>query len=260
MPQRLGQAGRFESVELPVRHGADVKAVENSVQTHSTDAPARWRRNGRSEEHGLGEILLPEAKPSPAAIPLTLAWPPWDEYEDIFHAIVANPRYESNLGSRIVAAGHPRVTVRAHLRSLERNLTAFSKKVSPRAYWKLKILVHTHDTFWDRALPGVSITHPRNHASLAREHVASVRPNSRLLTMVQYHDEPYALWKRAVVRGQSVADRLEALLYNIQDWDLFLTFIIIDGCTNWRSREPMQWLFAQVERKVKTKITVADIL
>jgi len=42
--------------------------------------------------------------------------------------------------------------------------------------------------------------------------------------------------------------------------NLFLAFTIVDGCTEGKGREPLQWLFEQVAGKVASKFTTADIL
>ena len=55
-------------------------------------------------------------------------------------------------------------------------------------------------------------------------------------------------------------DRWNALLRGINDWNLFLAFNIIDGCTEGKGREPLRWLFEQVAGKVESSFTAADIL
>jgi len=49
--------------------------------------------------------------------------------------------------------------------------------------------------------------------------------------MVQYHDEPFALYRQYETRGKYNQDRLANLLNSIRDWNLFLAFSLIDGCT-----------------------------
>ena len=80
--------------------------------------------------------------------------------------------------------------MRAHIAELERNLEAFKAELSEDEYWKIRVLIHTHDTFKAEAEPGVSITHPRSHASLARAFLASLCDDADLLNMVQYHAVP----------------------------------------------------------------------
>ena len=90
--------------------------------------------------------------------------------------------------------------------------------------------------------------------------MASFCDDADLLAMVQLHDEPFALWRQVEAKGKCNAERLGNLLKAIQDWDLFLAFNIVDGCTEGKSREPLRWLFKEVQGKVQSRFTEADIL
>jgi hypothetical protein len=182
------------------------------------------------------------------------------DYRAVFHAIVADPRYQGNLDWGEARPGHPEGSVRAHIAEIERNLEALRSKLSEADYWKLKVLLHTHDSFKRDAEQGVPITHAKSHASLARAFLAEFCDDEDLLAMVQYHDEPFALWRQAQAKGSYNAERWAALLRAIRDWNLFLAFNIIDGCTEGKSREPLRWLFEQAAGKVDSSITAADIL
>jgi hypothetical protein len=65
---------------------------------------------------------------------------------------------------------------------------------------KLQILIHTHDTFKADAAEGVAIVDGRSHASLARQFLSGLCNDRDLLNMVQYHDEPRALWRQGGIR------------------------------------------------------------
>jgi hypothetical protein len=183
------------------------------------------------------------------------------DYKAAFEALVRDPRYRKNLDWGEARPGHPEGTVRAHLLEIEPNLEALRPKLTEEEYWKLKLLVHTHDSFKAESEPGVPITDPKSHASLAREFLALFCNEPDLLTMVQYHDEPFALWRQAESKkGRYNQERFDQLLRNIQDWNLFLAFNIIDGCTPGKSREPLAWLFKEVAGKVHANFTAADIL
>lgn len=69
------------------------------------------------------------------------------DYRAVFDAIVADPRYRNNLDWGEARAGHPEGTVRAHIAELERNLEVRRPRLSEIDYWKLKLLIHTHDSF-----------------------------------------------------------------------------------------------------------------
>jgi hypothetical protein len=50
------------------------------------------------------------------------------------------------------------------------------------------------------------------------------------------------------------------LLSSIRDWNLFLAFNIVDGCTEGKQRDSLQWLFRLVGERVESTFTEADIL
>jgi hypothetical protein len=180
--------------------------------------------------------------------------------QDIFAKIIADPRYQANLDWGVPRSGHPEGTVRAHIAELEKNLEVLRNRVSDDDYWKLRVLIHTHDTFKGEAEPGVAITDPRSHASLARHFLAAYCNDQDLLNMVQFHDEGHALWRQLSAKGNYQQDRLATLLASIRDWDLFLWFTIIDGCTEGKSRDALRWFVNEVNRHVPTSVTVDSIL
>jgi hypothetical protein len=182
------------------------------------------------------------------------------DFKRIYKAITDDPRYKRNLDWGEARQGHPEGTVRAHIAEVDRNVEALRDRLSGPDYWKLKVLVHTHDTFKGEALPGVAITDPGSHASLARVFLADFCDDTDLLAMVQYHDEPFALWRQFEAKGKFNEARLTALLTSIRDWNLFLAFNIVDGCTEGKSRDPLHWLFQQVSGKVESSFTDKDIL
>jgi hypothetical protein len=182
------------------------------------------------------------------------------DYKAAWEAVVRDFGYLRNLDWGEPRSGHPEGSIRAHIADLEANLAALRHKLTEAECWKLKLLIHTHDTFKPDAELNVPIISPRSHASLARSFLAEFCPDADLLAIVQFHDEPYALWRQLQHRGKFDRVRMEALLRNIRDWNVYLGFIIIDGCTAGKGREPLRWLFAKVDGKVESKFTEADIL
>jgi hypothetical protein len=182
------------------------------------------------------------------------------DYRKAFEAITTDPRYAGNLDWGEARPGHPEGTVRAHLAEIEPNLEMLRPKLSDDEYWKLKLLIHTHDSFKAEAQRGVPITDPKSHASMARDFLATHCDDADLLAMVQYHDEPFALYRHFENRGKYNHGRFDKLLEAIQDWNLFLAFNIIDGCTAGKSRAPLLWLFREVAGKVESRFTAADLI
>jgi hypothetical protein len=181
-------------------------------------------------------------------------------YQDIFARIQADERYQRNLDWGEPRSGHPEGTVRAHIAELEANLEKLREKFCDEDCWKLRILIHTHDSFKAQSKSGVAISDPHSHASLARAFLAEFCDDQDLLAMVRFHDEPYALWRQVQQQGQFEVRRLNGLVGAVSDWNLFLGFLIIDGCTAGKSRQPLVWLFGQLVGRVETEISAADIL
>ncbi len=181
------------------------------------------------------------------------------DYQTVFIALTQDPQYLQNLDWGESRPGHPEGTVRAHIAEVGRNLEKIRAKLSDIDYWRLRVLVHTHDTFKAAAQAGVPIISPASHASLARNFLAAYCDDPDLLAMVQYHDEPYALWRQFETKGKFNEERLTRLLGNIRDWNLFLAFNLVDGCMDGKGRAPLQWFFRQIEGRVDSLFTEADI-
>lgn len=175
-----------------------------------------------------------------------------------WRAITADERYQQKLDWGAPRRGHPEGTVRAHIRELDANLARLRPRLTDADYWKLKLLIHVHDTFKAEALRGCPIAHPQSHASLARAFLAEFCDDPDLLAMVQWHDEPFALW-RGARGGQADSRRLERLLNHIADWSLFTTFLAIDNCTDGKNREPLVWFLVQIAGRVETGWTAETV-
>lgn len=162
-------------------------------------------------------------------------------FEKLFSEVTTDSRYLNNLDWGKPRRGHPEGTVRAHIQELERNLEAMSVPKGSEQYWKLKLLIHVHDSFKKESRKGVPISHPESHASLAKTFLASFCQDQDLLNMVWYHDEPYALYRQDALRGRFNRERLQSLLHRISDWELFLRFLLIDGYTPGKDSAPLHW-------------------
>ena len=182
------------------------------------------------------------------------------EYKEMFDRIISCPRYQRNLDWGEGRPGHPEGTIRAHIQEVEGNLERLRHKLSDTDYWRLRVLIHVHDTLKSEAQPGVPITAPSSHASLARAFLAEFCEDADMLAMVQYHDEPFVMWRQFASKAKFNEERLTALMTRIRDWNLFLAFNIVDGCTEGKDREPLRWLFRRVAGKVETNFSEADIL
>jgi hypothetical protein len=64
----------------------------------------------------------------------------------------------------------------------------------------------------------------------------------------------YALWLQFDRTGSYDVQRFENLLEAVQDWDLFLTFLILDGSTKGKERSKLIWFINEVRKYKKTVV------
>jgi hypothetical protein len=175
--------------------------------------------------------------------------------------VMTNSHYITNIEYGQPRSGHPEGTVKAHIAELEANLEALKLRIADeQTYWKLKFLIHLHDTFKADATRGVPILDPRSHASLAKAFAAELTDDPDLLNMIQFHDENYALWRQVAQSGSYDSQRFHTLLDTIQDWDLFLLFLIVDGCTTGKERSKLVWFIQEVKQYKQTVVDESWIL
>jgi len=172
--------------------------------------------------------------------------------KEIVERVLADPRYLRNIEYGEPRSGHPEGKVKYHIAELELNLEKLAPRISEEQYWKLKFLIQIHDTFKADATPDSPIESPNSHASLARKFASEFTAEADLLAMIQFHDLNFALWKQFAATGLYNVERFSRLLDTIMDWDLFLMFLIIDGCTQGKDPDKVRWFIAEVRKHKET--------
>jgi hypothetical protein len=180
--------------------------------------------------------------------------------KEIVEKVIADPRYQKNIEYGEPRSGHPEGKVKYHIAELEENLEKLVSRISEDQYWKLKFLIHVHDTFKAESIPDSPITSPNSHASLARKFASEFIQDDDLLNMIQFHDVNYALWLQFDRTGSYDVERFEKLLGTIQDWDLFLLFLIIDGSTRGKERSKLIWFMQEVRKYRNTRVDESWVL
>ncbi len=181
------------------------------------------------------------------------------DYGKILAEIQANERYKSNILWGKPRKGHPEGTILAHIQELEANLLRLSSRLQLLEIEKLRLAIHVHDTFKGEAKEGVPIENPESHASLAREFLAGYCDDPGLLHLIQYHDEPYALYQQFHRRGQCDQNRWTKFIDTVEDWDLLTAFLLIDNCTAGKGRNCLLWFFEAIEDLVQARFRKQDI-
>jgi hypothetical protein len=179
----------------------------------------------------------------------------------IIDLIKADPRYQKNIEYGQPRAGHPEGKVKFHIADLEANLEILTEKnISTSDYWKLKFIIHVHDLFKVEEQKKTPTLHPENHASLAKEYANQFTDDIDLLNIIQFHDENYNFWREYVQTGDYDRDRFQRLLNTIKNWDLFLMFVIIDGCTEGKELAKLAWFIDEVQKYKKTLVDSSWII
>lgn len=181
--------------------------------------------------------------------------------KDIVEKIIADPRYQKNIEYGEPRSGHPEGKVKYHIAELEENLEKLAARgISEEQYWKLKFLIHVHDTFKAEAAPDSPILSPNSHASLAKAFASEFIDDEDLLNMIQFHDVNFSLWKQFAAISSYDVRRFENLLETIQDWDLFLMFLILDGSTKGKDPKKIGWFINEVGKYIRTRVDETWIL
>lgn len=177
--------------------------------------------------------------------------------EKILNLIKSNSRYQRNIEFGEPRSGHPEGKVKFHIKDLEANLEKIKARhsLSDEYYWKLMFLIHVHDTFKAEVKKDSPILYERNHATLAREFARQYTDDTDLLQMLKFHDMNYKLWKEYRKTGLFNVEELQTMLQSIVDWDLFLLFIIIDGCVVGKDYSKIPWFINEVR---KYRATIVD--
>ncbi len=181
--------------------------------------------------------------------------------KEIIELVKADSRYRKNIEYGEPRPGHPEGKVKFHIADLEENLEALRiKGISQENYWKLMFLIHTHDSFKAEAKKDAPAQDPQSHATLAREFARQFTNDGDLLNMIQFHDENYKLWQEYLQNGSFSSERFQKLLNIIENWDLFLMFIIIDGCVKGKDYSKLAWFINEVRWHKNTMVDSSWVL
>ena len=183
------------------------------------------------------------------------------DYQRVLAGIMAHPQYLSNLDWGKPRRGHPEGTLRAHIAELERNLVTLRRKhrgISDDEATKLRILIYVHDIFKPIAKHGPILSR-QSHASLAANYIRSICSDWDLEVTAQYHDAPFAMWHKSQRDDGQLPTAFARLLGLVRNWDLFIAFAIIDGCTSGKQRKPLSWFLEQIVDRVQSRFSAADV-
>jgi hypothetical protein len=166
---------------------------------------------------------------------------------ELERALLADPELREGLVWGRPRSGHPEGSVGAHVADLLHTIDRWGETGQRRG--ELRFLALIHDSMKYRVrrwLPKVGENH---HAMRARRFAERYTEDERLLATIEHHDRPYALWRKLRRTGRVDEKGLTGMLDGIPDMDLFVRFVKLDGSTEGKKPQPIEWLEEEVRRR-----------
>jgi hypothetical protein len=173
--------------------------------------------------------------------------PGFQPESELESALIEDPELREGLAWGKPRSGHPEGSVGAHVADLLGTIDRWGERGQRRR--ELRFLALVHDSMKYRVrdwLPKVGENH---HAMRARRFAEQYTSDERLLATIEQHDRPYALWRKMRRRGRVDEQGLERMLERIPDRDVFMRFVELDGATEGKRPEPVEWLREELSRR-----------
>ncbi len=143
--------------------------------------------------------------------------------------------------------GHPEGPVGAHVGHVLARIDAWGEAASRRS--ELRFLALVHDALKHEVCDTLPKAGENHHAMRARRHAERYTSDERLLSTLELHDRPYALWRRLQRKGEPDERGFARMLERLADPELFLRFVELDGSTEGKHRDPVLWLTEELRRR-----------
>jgi hypothetical protein len=173
--------------------------------------------------------------------------PGFEPENELEAAVAADAQLLEGLAWGKPRAGHPEGTIAAHVDDLLRTIDEWGETGQPRADLRFISLVHDACKKWvQHWRPKTGRNH---HAMRARRVAERYTDDPRLLSTIELHDRPYNLWKKMQRTGRLDEPEFQRMLDQLPDLGLFLRFIELDGSTEGKDPEPVEWLRDELQRR-----------
>ncbi len=166
---------------------------------------------------------------------------------DLERKLASAPELLEGLAWGAPRAGHPEGPVGIHVSHLLDTIEASGESGEMRERLRFMALVHDAFKYQVRErLPRVGENH---HAMRARRFAEDFTDDEQLLCAIQFHDRPYGLWRKLARRGKLDERGFRRMMKRIGDPELFLRFIELDGSTEGKRAEPIEWFRDELTRR-----------
>jgi hypothetical protein len=173
--------------------------------------------------------------------------PGFEPETELERRVIAEPELLEGLAWGQPRAGHPEGAVGTHVSHLLDALDQSGETGERREFLRFMALVHDAFKYQVRErLPRVGENH---HAMRARRFAEEFTDDERLLSAIQFHDRPYALWRKMRRRGKLDERGFRRMVRRVVDPELFLRFIELDGSTEGKRPEPIEWFREELTKR-----------
>ena len=166
---------------------------------------------------------------------------------DLERAVTEEPELLAGWAWGQPRESHPEGSVGAHVRDLLKALDRDG--LDPDMRRDLRFIALVHDSFKYRVHEWRPKNGGNHHAARARRFAEGFTDSERLLATLELHDRPYALWRKMQRRGALDEKGFSEMMEAIPDPELFLRFIELDGSTEGKNPEPIEWFRDELRRR-----------
>jgi hypothetical protein len=172
--------------------------------------------------------------------------PGFQPENDLERKVTQDPELLEGLAWGRPRRAHPEGSIGAHVADLLQKVDAQDVGEEKRAQLRFVILVH--DSFKNRVQEWRPRVGENHHAMRARRFAERYTDDEAVLTTIELHDRPYGIWRKRRRTGWLDRRGLNAMLRRIQDPDLFMRFVELDGSTEGKRPEPVEWFREELRR------------
>jgi hypothetical protein len=166
---------------------------------------------------------------------------------DLERRLADDPVIQEGLGWGEPRSGHPEGIVGAHVADLLKTVDGW-REAEPRRT-QLRFLAIVHDALKYRVRNWLPKAGANHHATRARRLAERYTDDERLLATLELHDRPYAVWRRTKRGSAREQKAIDELVRRVPDLPLFMRFVELDGSTEGKNPEPVEWLRGELGRR-----------
>lgn len=187
--------------------------------------------------------------------------PAFHPENELERSLDREPRLVEGLAWGRPRKGHPEGAVANHVADLLETIDAWgetngAQPAEPAAAATagtrrddLRFIALVHDAFKHAVSPLRPKSGENHHAMRARRFAEEYTDEERVLTTIELHDRPYGLWRKRRWTAGVPDHKVDAMLARIPDLALFLRFVELDGSTEGKTPEPIEWLREEISRR-----------